>query len=121
MRDITEAQVREALGLPAKDPRIDFEIDWNGSDFKDSECCFNGQHDSAAVHIDWTRVGFDADTDRPNSLTLEQDAFCWDHARTELAEILAETEPFAHDDDIYIKVVVNGWYVRYALQLQVAA
>ncbi|MEV4127089.1 hypothetical protein [Nocardia sp. NPDC049707] len=117
MRDITETQARKALGLPIKDSRVDFEIDWNGKEFRDSECCLDGWHDSAAVHVDWTRVGFDADTDRPNSLTVEEEAFCWNHARTELAEILIATEPFAHDEDIYIKVVVNGWYLRYALQV----
>ncbi|WP_068059243.1 hypothetical protein [Nocardia xishanensis] len=121
MRTYTETDVRRMLGLPAKDPRVDFENDWNGSEFKDAECVVDKcPHVSAAVFLDWTRPGFDPDTDRPNQLNLEQWALCWEHARADIAEALDETEPFAHDDDVYIKVVVNGWYLVYGLG-QVAA
>lgn len=125
---LTETQAREALGLPAKDARVDFEIQWDGSDFVDTECAQcealrpgGGDPVTASVHLDWTRPGFDPDTDRPNRLNLEQWALCWEHARDDIAEALDETAPFAHDDDVYIKVVVNGWYLRYATPTQVAA
>ncbi|MFC4373315.1 hypothetical protein ACFO5K_04300 [Nocardia halotolerans] len=122
---LTETQARELLGLPDKDPRIDFEIDWDGSDFQGSEChegaCRYGDGTTASVHIDWTKPGYDEDTDAPNELSVQELAFCIDHARAEIAEALDQTAPFAHDDEIYIKVVVNGWYLRYAQPAQVAA
>lgn len=121
MRTYTETDVRRMLGLPDDKHLVEVEIDSDGSDFKDSVCCTDWEH-PASVHVDWTRVGFDEDTDRPNSLNLEQEAFCWEHAPADLAEILEHTEPFAHDDDVYVKVVVNDWYLRYAVtETQVAA
>lgn len=121
---LTETQVRNLLGIPA-DNRVSFEIDWDGSDFVETEChegeCRDGDPTTASVHIDWTKPGFDEDTDAPDSLHLQELAFCMDHARAEIAAALDETAPFAHDDDVYIKVVVNGWYLRYAAPAQVAA
>ncbi len=119
---LTETQARELLGLPEKDPRVDFQVDWDGREFKDSECDYDTHGPAtAAVFVDWTRPGFDPDTDRPNSLTLDEGAYCWEHAVAEIADALDETAPFAHDDEVYIKVVVNGWYLRYAMPTQVAA
>ncbi|MFD6400760.1 hypothetical protein [Nocardia sp. NPDC060249] len=121
---LNETQVRDLLGIPA-DNRVKYETDWDGSDFNGSEChegaCRHGDGTPASVHIDWTKPGFDEDTDAPNSLHLQELAFCIDHARAEIADALNETAPFAHDNDVFIKVVVNGWYLRYAMPSQVAA
>ncbi|MFC4128859.1 hypothetical protein [Nocardia rhizosphaerae] len=121
---LTETQARTLLGIPA-DNRVTFETDWDGSDFVETEChegeCRHGDRVTASVHIDWTKPGYDEDTDAPNSLHLQELAFCIDHARAEIATALDETAPFAHDDDVYIKVVVNGWYLRYAAPTLAAA
>ncbi|MEV6219902.1 hypothetical protein [Nocardia sp. NPDC051833] len=122
---LTETQARESLGLPAKDPRVQFDVEWDSSDFRESECgeagCRHPDGVAAPVHLDWTKPGFDEDTDAPNSLHLQQEAYCWQHARAALVEILNETAPFAHNDEVYIQVAVNGWYLRYATPTQVAA
>lgn len=120
---LTETQARESLTLPVdKDPRVTFEISWDAAEFDGSECCVkNCPHVAASVHIDWTKPGYDEDTDAPNSLNLEQSAYCWEHAPIEIAEALNETAPFSHDPEVYVTVVVNGWYMRYAMPTQVAA
>ncbi|WP_043654476.1 hypothetical protein [Nocardia thailandica] len=122
---LTETQVREALGLPEKDPRVSLDTDWNGEDFVGTECheggCRHGDSVTASVHVDWTRIAYDEDTDAPISLSVVEEAFCFEHAKAALDQILDETAPFAHEDDVYIKVVVNGWYLRYATPAQAAA
>ncbi len=114
---LTETQVRELLGIPA-DNRVDYATDWDGSDFKGTEChegaCRHGDGTPASVHIDWTKPGFDEEADAPASLRLQELAFCMTHARAEIATALEETAPFFHDPEVYIRVVVNGWYLRYA-------
>ncbi|TDP29831.1 hypothetical protein [Nocardia ignorata] len=121
---LTETQVRNLLGIP-DDNRVTFETDWDGSAFVDTECyegdCRHGDGVTASVHIDWTRPGYDADTDAPNSLTLVEEAYCMAHAKAALAEILDDTAPFAHEPEVFVKVVVNGWYLRYAPIQAVAA
>ncbi|WP_063023661.1 hypothetical protein [Nocardia niwae] len=115
MRTITEAQVREALGLPADKHLVEVEIDYDGSDFKHSECCV-GKDLPAAVHVDYNGISYDDTYDRPGWIGVQQEAFSWQHAPEHLADILSEIQAFSHDDNYLFKVVVNGWYLRYALQ-----
>lgn len=107
--------IRELLGLP-DDPKFLIEIDSDGTEFTDSECCVGESH-SACVHVDWWSIDYDRDTDAPRWGAHEQDAFCWEHSREILADIVEETAPFMWEylyqpwgvepDDPMVTVVVN--------------
>lgn len=118
--------VRELLGIPA-DPKIDVEIDTDGTEFGESQCWVGEPH-PACVHVDWWAIDYDRDTDAPRWGGLEQQAFCWEHAIEVLAEIVEESAPFewgsdckpfgADIDDPMVKVVVNASFLA---SLQVPA
>ncbi|MFF4026943.1 hypothetical protein ACFYY5_29245 [Nocardia elegans] len=92
----TEQDVRALLGLP-DDQKIEIVIEWDSTEFKDSVCDATETDHPAVVHVDWWSINYDPDTDAPRWGGLEQEAFCIDHAREILAEIVEELAPFEWD------------------------
>lgn len=109
---ITPAYVRAALGLP-NDPRLSIEIDWEGREFRDTECdIFRGQ--PAAVHVNYVlNVGGDEEDWRD-----AEAAYSWAAAEGALSAIVDDDRISVTNDTINVRV--NAWALVYAAP-QVAA
>ncbi|MBF6358129.1 hypothetical protein IU449_26900 [Nocardia higoensis] len=117
MRDYSKSEVLEILGLPTDVEGVVVEVDWDGYDFRDSDCHIDKLL-PAAVHVDYYDVDADPEVDVYEPGTLHQVAFSLQHAATGITEILGEA--FQGDDDYGVQVVVNGWALTYGMG-QVAA
>ncbi len=109
LRDYSETTVRTLLGIPIDDRRITLRIDTDGREFRDTWCAVQAD-EPAAVHVSyWRSDGDDLDPEW-DEITP---AYSWNVAADQIAAILAD--PNLHPDG-EIAVVVNSWYLLYALK-----
>ncbi|MFE3195952.1 hypothetical protein ACFXHA_43620 [Nocardia sp. NPDC059240] len=109
MRDYSETTVRTLLGLPADDHRITLRIDTDGREFRDTWCDVQPD-EPAAVHVTYWRATGTTPDPEWDEITP---TYSWNVAAAQIAAIL--TDPTVNPD-AEIPIVVNSWYLLYALK-----